>query len=399
MNFEISLLSFLVAIMVGSLLTRADVFSFLDNRESRFETLDGLRGFLALSVFFHHFVVTYYWKVNGSWTRPPEDYYQNYGKVGVAIFFMITGFLFISKLLNSKWSVDWLKLFKSRIFRIMPIYIFAVAFITLIVFHNSAYQLNSSLYILLKELFKWGVFRGGNINDFENTRIIIAGVDWTLKYEWAFYVLLPVISVFFSKANRTVIFMSCGVVILLFFRPVSLLGFSSIYAILFLVGGISAYIVNFKLPFINKIRSKATSLVVFFLLSGVLFYPRTFDFFHIFMMSVFFILVVLGNDIFGVLRLSSAKLLGEISYSIYLLHGMVLYILFTQLSILDITSLSVNEYSLLMPIVGVLVVIISSITYLYIEKPFIEYGRQYKAGSFLKNISERSIKALQYKNR
>lgn len=202
MNIEISLLSFLVCIGLASLLAKAQAFSFLQERNSRFDTLDGLRGFLALSVFFHHFVITYYWKMTGQWVNPPEHYYQNYGKVGVSIFFMITGFLFISKILKSKGNIDWMKIFESRLFRIFPLYIFVILCITVIVFDNSGYQLHSSYQELIKQYIKWGFFQGSSINDFPNTNRVIASVDWTLKYEWLFYVSLPIVSFVIFKGGK-----------------------------------------------------------------------------------------------------------------------------------------------------------------------------------------------------
>jgi len=377
------------------MLSKAKAFSFLNNREPRFETLDGLRGFLAISVFFHHFVITYYWKINGIWTRPPEDYYQNYGKVGVALFFMITGFLFISKLISSKWNIDWLKIFESRLFRIMPIYIFALALITAIVFHNSNYQLNSSPYEIFKQYVGWAIFYGSNINEFKNTRTIIASVDWTLKYEWVFYISLPIISAILSRRNIIVNYLLCGVILLLFIFPISFKDFSTAYAILFLIGGISAYIVKLESQLSTKINSRIVSTLALTLLFSMLFYPNTFDLIHVIIMSAFFMLIVLGNDIFGLLRLHSAKLLGEISYSIYLLHGLVLYVIFTQLSVFDLTTFSVNEYSIFMPIVGTVVVLFSSVTFLCIEKPFIIYGRKNNLILFVKNFSAYVNKALQ----
>lgn len=387
MNFEISLFSFLACIAIGHLLSKAKAFAFLSNRESRFETLDGLRGFLALSVCFHHFAITYYWKVNGEWLVPPEVYYQNYGRVGVAIFFMITGFLFIAKLLNANWRVDWLKLFESRVFRIMPVYIFAVAVIATIVFHNSSYQLNSSVFDLVKQFMKWAVFHGGPINEYEDARTIIASVDWTLKYEWAFYLSLPLIALILSRDSRWLNAILCCFVLLLFIYPVQFVRFDSTYIILFLVGGIAAYMV--KMEWFNRVNvsSKFVSALSVILLAGVTFYTQIFSVLHVIMMSLLFILIVMGNDIFGLLRLNSAKLLGEVSYSIYLLHGVVLYMVFTQFSVVDITTLDANTYSLLMPVIGVMVVLLSCITYLYIEKPFIEYGRQYKVSRKLRSFS------------
>lgn len=394
MSFEISILSFLACIATGYILSKTNAFSFLNNRDSRFDTLDGLRGFLALSVFFHHFATTYYWKVNGTWLMPPELVYQNYGTVGVSIFFMMTGFLFTLKLINSKWKTDWLKFFESRTFRIFPLYFFAVLFIVAIVFHNSNYQLNSPPHELIRQLLRWGIFHGISINNYEDTGRIIAGVDWTLKYEWLFYASLPAISIILSKGKKVINYLLCSLALVFFFQPIESDSLSSKYAILFLAGGVSAHIVvlggSYTLP---KIASKLTSLATLMLLAGIMLYPRAFDFIHIMMMFIFFTLIALGNDLFGVLRLNAARVLGEISYSAYLLHGLLLYILFTQLAILDITTLSANQYSLIMPITGVLVVLLSAITFLCIEKPFIEYGRQYNLSRLLRSISAK-VKTL-----
>ena len=100
MRFEISIISFCSCLITASLLTNLKAFAFFGNRENRYETLDGLRGFLAISVFFHHYIIIYNWKTTGIWFSPSEIYYQNYGKVGVAIFFMLSGFLFLNKIIH-----------------------------------------------------------------------------------------------------------------------------------------------------------------------------------------------------------------------------------------------------------------------------------------------------------
>ena len=135
-NFGVTLIAFLVSMLVAKMIGRHKLYSFLSSRSGRYGTLDGLRGYLALSVVFHHYVITWYWKVGGSWGRPPEDYFQNYGKIGVAIFFMITGFLFISKVMGSAGKLNWFMLYESRIFRIFPLYIFAVAIISVVVLYK-----------------------------------------------------------------------------------------------------------------------------------------------------------------------------------------------------------------------------------------------------------------------
>jgi peptidoglycan/LPS O-acetylase OafA/YrhL len=376
MNFFISLVSFAVCIGAATLLAKTSFFSFLNARNSRFETIDGLRGFLALSVFFHHFVVTYYWKLSGEWARPQEDFYQNYGKVGVAIFFMITGFLFTSKILKSEGNMNWYKVYKSRVFRIFPLYIFALLCVTLVVLHNSSYELISSYSDLIKQYLKWGLFIGGNINDFENTKLVIAKVDWTLKYEWLFYLFLPVLSHLVFRGGKYAVATALSLCVVFFVQPVDLSFFTTKYFLLFAVGSIAAWLVRINKNGINLANSNLISTVNLLLLTACIFYPHTFDLIHVTLISCFFILVVFGNDLFGLLRAKSSIMLGEISYSIYLLHGFILYMLFTEINITDIATMNAVRYSLLMPVISIVVIIVSSITFLLIEKRFIDYGRK-----------------------
>jgi peptidoglycan/LPS O-acetylase OafA/YrhL len=381
MNFEISLISFLVCIVAGSFLAKMKAFAFITERNSRFETVDGLRGFLAIAVFFHHFVITYYWKVSGKWIRPPEDYYQNYGKVGVAIFFMITGFLFISKLLNSKDRIDWLKIYESRIFRILPLYLFSLTLISAFVFHNTNYQLNSNFLEIINQYVKWIMFQGGLINNYSETRLTIAEVDWTLKYEWLFYISLPIVYFALRKGNIYTNILLASTIIFFYLYPSTFViypnaYFSTQYFILFAVGGGGSYIVKINNFNTEIIKSKSVSVIALILIFGCIFYPVTLGVIHIILMSLFFLLVVLGNDLFGLFRLKSARLLGEISYSIYLLHGLVLYFLFTQLTVFDFSKSGQQKYLLLMPLVSLAVVFVSSVTFILIEKKAIDLGRR-----------------------
>jgi uncharacterized membrane protein len=68
----LTLLCLLVAYIIGKALAKNHQFSYLDARHNRLGAIDGLRGYLAIFVFFHHVVVTYYWKRDGYWGYPPE---------------------------------------------------------------------------------------------------------------------------------------------------------------------------------------------------------------------------------------------------------------------------------------------------------------------------------------
>ncbi|MCF7993107.1 MAG: acyltransferase [Thiohalocapsa sp.] len=388
MGFAVSIVSFAACLLAAEMLRKGRSFRFLDDRRARFETLDGIRGFLALAVLFHHFVITYYWIVNGEWAGPPQQFYHNYGKVGVAIFFMITGFLFTSKLLNAKQRINWYKLFESRIFRIVPLYIFALLLITLVVFHNTGYRLDVRVPELAFDYLKWGLFHGSTINGFDETKTIIAEVDWTLRYEWLFYLSLPLLSLLLLKGGASSGTLLFVLMIVLFFSPVDFLTFSTKYFLLFAVGAAVAHLVR-CMPIPDAlITSNAASTAGALLFLAAVFYPGTLSFIHVVIISLFFALVVYGNSLFGLLHLKSAILLGEISYSIYLLHGFVLYLLFTQFSVLDLAAWSPAQFSLLMPAVSVLVVLFSSLTYLAIEKPLMAYGRRYILTGAVSSISK-----------
>jgi len=81
------LLVFVVSIACG----RLPPFKLVDDARAaagmRTETLDGLRGFLALSVFVHHFVITHRYLQSGIWDYPPSAFYTLLGQVGFGGFF------------------------------------------------------------------------------------------------------------------------------------------------------------------------------------------------------------------------------------------------------------------------------------------------------------------------
>ena len=370
MEAFIVLSSFAIAILTAKSFIRFFP-SILPPQYGRLVTLDGLRGFLAFSVFIHHFVITYYWKVDGVWRRPESDIYQNFGKVGVVLFFMITGFLFIDRLISKK-KVNWFFLFKSRLFRIQPLYLFALIMVLILSLKNTNFQIGD-WQSFFKDIVLWLLFYGRSINEFADSKRIIASVDWTLKYEWLFYLSLPLIQlVFKSKILTLMIFF--GGVFYLFLYPLEVLGISSKFFLYFLFGGLTAYLLKTLRNDFNY-DSTSVSIATLFLILIITLYPRTLDLAHSILIFVLFFLITNGNSIFGILRWKSCRVLGEASYSIYLLHGIVLYVLFTEIELVDFKTASFIEYLTILPIVSIIVVIFSCLTFLTIEQPFIKLGK------------------------
>src|ERR1700759_5008166 len=77
-------------------------------QQHRYSSIDGLRAFLALFVFLHHAAMWYYLFHLHVWGQGPSLMYHHFGSTSVALFFMITAFLFFTKLINaSGGEFDW----------------------------------------------------------------------------------------------------------------------------------------------------------------------------------------------------------------------------------------------------------------------------------------------------
>lgn len=90
----------------------------------------------------------------------------------------------------------------------------------------------------------------------------------------------------------------------------------------------------------------------------------------------------LGYDGFGVFRWNALRFLGRISYGIYLFHVMILSIVNRFLLRERIENISFVEVYLLMGIITFVVVILSFLSYRYIETPFVKIGKKINNGIF-----------------
>jgi peptidoglycan/LPS O-acetylase OafA/YrhL len=191
----------LLCIILIVRLAATSAFRFMDNvpyQSSRLKTIDGLRGFLALAVFFDHSFVYFGYVRSDKWDAPVGNVFSALGEAGVALFFMITGYLFWAHMLRERGKPDWLKLFVGRLFRIGPLYLVAIAVMFLLVLRDTGFRLNVAPTQLSGELFYWlglGFFAPGPINGTEHPGLQLAGVTWSLRFEWLFYLSLPISAV------------------------------------------------------------------------------------------------------------------------------------------------------------------------------------------------------------
>lgn len=149
----------------------------------------------------------------------------------------------------------------------------------------------------------------------------------------------------------------------------------------FLFGMLSAYsvgsprissFIRARLPLVGT-----TALVVAFLLS-----PELNDsLLRTVLLFVFFVSVVNGNSVFGLLRLRGSAYLGVVSYSIYLLHGIIVYWAFEATTAMGAAHTPL-AFWIMTAVAGLVTIMLSGLTFQRVERPFIhEPGRLHAAPS------------------
>lgn len=339
--------------------------------QSRYESLDGLRGILALGVFFHHAVVTRAAYITGSWSSP-GGFYEILGPDCVSFFFIITGFLFWSKAIHNGAKVDAIKLWKNRLLRIAPMYLFSVLIMLGMAADASRYRLRESPGELVMHVLgccSLGVglpdVNGVNLGRFH------AFVSWTLKYEWLFYIGLPLLA-WFATPKRLLWLCAMSVPLGLMIAP-----YFSVYDpekfVFFLLGMVAAQLVAANLLG-RYCRSIFWPLVAIALLTAVTaIYGARWNKFAL--MFVIFMPIAYDSGLFALLRWRATKFLGTISYSVYLLHGIVIYLVFKAVNdVVPLETIKPLAFWCIACCCGLVTIVVSAITYRWVEHPFLSAG-------------------------
>ena len=327
----------------------------------RVEMIDGLRGWLALGVLFHHAAHMHSYFTRGEWDFGSWRLYGDAGAVGVCLFFMVTAYLFWGRVLRADGRFPVGEFYWSRLRRIVPMYLASVLMVLAVVAVLGHFELHVSLATLAKELRAWfsfGFLYQGEINGVKDAHYIDA-VYWTLAYEWSFYLLLPLLALF-----------ARGLLFPLMLAVALLYCLSAPVTLCFICGAVVATLVERRL-----IPSLASHWLTPLPLAALL---LAFDNAHAYapmsiaLLAVFFLFVVKDNSLFGVLATRGAKLLGTVSYSIYLVHCIVLYCAVALVdAYIPIGALSAETYLVIVAMAAILTVLLSALTYRHIEHPFI----------------------------
>jgi peptidoglycan/LPS O-acetylase OafA/YrhL len=365
-------LSLAAATMAGGVLARMGFP--LPPVERRIGRIDGLRGYLALSVMTHHFIIwTNVTRFGQPWSPPNVEFFIELGAGGVALFFMVTGLLFYPRILKGFRANSWVEIYISRVFRIIPLLLVSLAVATLVVTLQTGH---SPDFDYLAAVVRSFISRQAPLEGNPVYGRALAFVLWSLYYEWLFYLLvLPVCAIIVDLIGGRLPSWVLPVAIL----PFSALGqaVSNVGLFKFLplfAAGMLAYEAKSSPRISQWLQTPLATLIAgAALIVGMSQFEAPYTI-ALPLFALFFTTVACGNDFRGLFSSNASLVLGECSYSIYLMHGVVLYLLFTQGTAL--TNLF-PTYLLpaLMPLVAIVVVLLTTVTYLLVERSGIDMGR------------------------
>jgi peptidoglycan/LPS O-acetylase OafA/YrhL len=341
-------------------------------KDSRVHWIDSLRGIAAILVMVMHIWevvhIKYPSAINVNLGAVLDFFISSYlslGKVGVVIFFLVSGYVIPYSLRNRT-----LKSFvTSRIFRLYPAYWFSILLFTIIVGVPSVKQLIANITMFQK---------------FVGEEDLI-GVYWTLQIELIFYFICAALFYFKKLDNTTFIYkfviwlliITLGLAITRYITykklPVALpLGL----AVMFL--GLAIRDAHDAVSQINnkRIYNILICFIVFLLPICLLAYNRDYGFNE--KWYKYFISYVFGIGLFFFFyyknwQNSILLYFGRISYSLYLLH---------PIAALIIVPILVNSYPVLAQptsfiLIGILLsIIVATVSYYFIEEPFLKLGKK-----------------------
>jgi len=362
-----------------------------------FENLDGLRAIAALAVIFYHMSL---------WFAFPNETIYIYlkklfsfgrvgGSLGVTFFFILSGFLityllFIEQENNNKINIS--KFYVRRVLRIWPLYYLTV-FIGFVIY-PLLFELSGEVYEETGNLFLYMVF-GANFDPIylKGSHNPILGVQWSVAIEEQFYLIWPLLFVFFIR-TRSFSFYLLAIIILseLFsnFSNTWPLKYYHLFSnIKYLAFGalIAVYCYNKKEVIIENISKipKLLNLIIYLTCLTLLFnraqinilLPNHKFIFNIIAM-VFFGYVLIDqnfsiNSFFKIGKFKLLSWLGKISYGLYLNHMIAISVIISIFP-KDETFL-LTKFSLTLTIT----ILMSHLSHKYYESFFIKLKNKFSS--------------------
>ncbi len=360
----------------------------MEKQKIYFPNLNGLRFIAAMMVLFPHVEQIKQMKniENYLYLYPFET-----GKLGVTLFFVLSGFLITYLLLAEEHSfkrISIRKFYVRRILRIWPLYFIIIILAFFILPNINLFTLPSYgkdvIYSnLLLKLFLFAIF-------FPNLALSLFGIvpyashTWSIGTEEQYYLFWPVLLKIFKK-YRIILMLFIIFSYLAFFEILSthysnILPYKNIIQAFWssfkidcmAIGGIYAILLFQKNKVLNLIQNNTVfyltiTLVLFLILKGI-----HIPYFHFEFYSVLFGIIILNfasnNKIKISLENRLLNYLGNISYGLYMYHPIGIVLALT-------ISISIGSTTnwLIYPLSFILTIILAGLSYKFIESFFLKF--------------------------
>jgi peptidoglycan/LPS O-acetylase OafA/YrhL len=342
----------------------------------RVETMEGARGLAVLLVFFVHYRAGFQQWTSG-FTRSFSEFMWTVGHGGVDLFFVLSGYLIYAAVM--KRDADFASFIRRRLQRIYPPFVavfllyVALSFVFPAVSKLPDDASQAAIYLLQNLLLLPGIFP---------IEPLIA-VAWSLSYELFYYLTLPVIALGlgmprWQRRTRVLFFVALGAAFVAswwLIQPVH-------PRLLMFIAGILLYEAVQSSPREALSRPVQWSIVALFALTCVAIAAvyRTPDgeLYRTLLAFVPFGLLVYGcfrageaGPIRGFLGWAPMRALGNMSYSYYLIHALMLRgIMLVTDKLIPPDLAGPPAYWVLLPFIFAATLVPSTILFVAVEKPF-----------------------------
>lgn len=349
--------------------------------------LDHLRAFAVIIVMAFH---VYHFGFQ-QWQPNPSAGWAGLiveGHTGVALFFVLSGFLFMLIALNG--VIHYKKFIYNRFVRIFPL--FLVVFMLAVTLGRDDFQATDVFYLLFT-----------NIGSPPTSDFFVTGPAWTISVEFSFYLLFPFIAAGFVANGWR--YMLGLLALLFFFKLVVFLEVKDPIHVFYstLVGRLDQFLIGMMaaVGFLNHQKWLEKYAYVFgflavTLLFGSLWYlatnaswagpQRGHPWWLVWssieasvwaMVLISYMCLPQGRSALSRGFAMLAGYVGKISFSAYLLHASVIFVLYELFAGFQFTQIFYINMLLAFSLVFMLTVLLSTLSYFCIEKPFLVKRKRY----------------------
>ena len=335
--------------------------------------IDGLRAIAVLSVIIYHAKINFI----------QHSIFKG-GFIGVDIFFVISGYLITSIIINqlNENNFSFKNFYERRARRILPVYLLvifvSIPFAWLFILPINIVEFSKSIISGIFFASNFYFYSSGQVYNAESSLLIPFLHTWSLSIEEQFYLIIPLVSVIFYKyLNKNLFILIITLLLIsLTYSQYAKIDYSKNFYFLstraweLLTGSLLAIIkLNFKGKFINKISSMYLPILGLFLITYALLFFQDSQKHPSFLTLIPIIgtsfIIYFLNTKGLVYKFLSTKILvgvGLISYSLYLWH----YPIFAISRITEFTQGNIFNKLILI----ILIFSLSILSYLFIERPF-----------------------------